>query len=195
MTASSRNRNCDSARSTVASDLMAAAAHLISRFFGSLRPGGPPSSELQWVHTVLLPGELAVWQRLSGPDRRHSAAVARRVEVALGDRGSRPVLAAALLHDCGKSVSALRTPGRVVATVFDAVLGHDDARAQRWADRGWPARRMGQYWLHPRLGAELLERVGSEPITVAWTREHHLPARSCSLDSELADALRDADDD
>ena len=56
-------------------------------------------------------------------------------------------------------------------------------------------RRIGQYWLHPSLGAELLDQLGSDPLTVIWTREHHLPASSCTLDPIIADALREADDD
>ncbi len=174
---------------------MAAAGHLISRFFGSLRPGGPSLDERQWVATQLLPGELEIWSALPGPDRRHSAAVARRVDAALGDRCSRPVLAAALLHDCGKSVSGLRTPGRVIATLLGAIVGRDDARAGRWSGGSRPMRRIGQYWLHPSLGAELLDQLGSDPLTVIWTREHHLPASSCTLDPIIADALREADDD
>lgn len=51
------------------------------------------------------------------------------------------------------------------------------------------------YLLHPELGAERLEMIGSDPLTVTWTREHHLPAARCSLDPRVADALRRADDD
>ncbi|CAB4323286.1 MAG: HD domain-containing protein [Actinobacteria bacterium] len=174
---------------------MAAASHLISRFFGSLRPGGPSATERQWVSEILLPAEYKIWSSLAGPDRRHSATVARVVDRSLGDLASPPVLAAALLHDCGKIVSGLRTPGRVVATLIDAVLGHDDERARRWTQRSRPLRRFGQYWLHPQLGAELLDRAGSAPLTVAWTREHHLPAAMCTVETRFADALRDADDD
>jgi len=174
---------------------MAAAAHLISRFVGSLRPGGPSGTEREWVSQVLLPSEYEIWSSLAGPDRRHSAAVARTVDRSLGDLSSTPVLAAALLHDCGKRVSGLRTPGRVVATLIDAALGHDDERARRWALRPRPLQRFGQYWLHPQLGAELLDRAGSAPLTVAWTREHHLPLSLCTVDTLFADALREADDD
>ena len=54
---------------------------------------------------------------MSRADRRHAAGVARRVEVALGDEATRPVLAAALLHDVGKTESGLGTYGRVIATI------------------------------------------------------------------------------
>ncbi len=94
---------------------MASLRHLARRFLGSLRPGGPPAADVTWVDDVLLPGERDLWRSLPGPDRRHSVGVARRVDRAL-DGAPRPVLAAALLHDVGKVVAGLRTPGRVVAT-------------------------------------------------------------------------------
>ena len=37
--------------------------------------------------------------------------------------------------------------------------------------------------------------AGSDPLTVAWAREHHLPADEWTIDPELAQALHDADDD
>ncbi len=141
----------------------------------------------------LLPGEAALWARMSGPDRRHAAVVARRVERALGNDASRPVLAAALLHDVGKVESGLRTYGRVIATMSAKVAGPDMAHAWR-RQRGF-ARRVGLYLLHADLGADLLALAGSDPLTVAWTREHHLPEEDWTLPRPVADALKAADDD
>jgi putative nucleotidyltransferase with HDIG domain len=163
------------------------AVHLAKRFAGSLRPGGPPAAEVAWVGQQLLPGELELWSAMPGPDRRHSALVARRVEAALGERATRPVLAAALLHDVGKATSRLRTPGRVVATVTAAIVGRE--RAARWDSA------IGRYLRHAELGAQLLEASGSDPLTVAWTREHHRPASTWSIEHRIAAALKDADDD
>jgi hypothetical protein len=174
---------------------VAPAKHLISRFFGSLRPGGPSVEECAWVAGQLLPGEFELWKRMSGPDRRHSAEVARRVERLLAGTADRSVLAAALLHDCGKMASGLRTPSRVVATLVDAVIGHDEARARQWSERQWPFRSFGRYWRHPELGAAMLQGAGSEPLTVSWTLEHHRPSGQCTLDPTIAGALREADDD
>jgi hypothetical protein len=161
--------------------------HLAKRFFGSLRPGGPSAGEVAWVRTQLLPGEWDLWSAMPGPDRRHSAAVARRVEADLGPRATRPVLAAALLHDVGKSASRLRTPGRVVATVTAGLVGRD--RAAAWDSA------IGRYLRHDRLGAALLEQAGSDPVTVAWTREHHHPRERWTVGADVADALKAADDD
>lgn len=159
-------------------------AHLVRRFAGSLRPGGPSSGDVAWVGDQLLPGEMALWRAMPGPDRRHSAGVARRVEQALGERATRPVLAAALLHDVGKATSGLRTPGRVVATVVGAAVGRDRAPG-----------RIGRYLHHDEDGAALLEQAGSDPLTVAWAREHHRPRAAWTVPLELADGLKAADDD
>ena len=175
---------------------MARLGHLTRRFFGSLRPGGPPRSEQEWAESQLLPGERQIWCALSGPDRRHSAAVARRVESTLGPSTTRPVLAAALMHDSGKAVSGLRTPGRVVATILAATSIRTDDDAMRWERSGSRWRRsMGAYRRHPVLGADMLCDIGSDPLTVAWTREHHLPPDRWTIDRTIATALHEADDD
>jgi hypothetical protein len=169
------------------------AAHLVRRFFGSLRPGGPPAADVAWVGEQLLPAERSLWASMPGPDRRHSAGVARRVALALGPDASRPVLAAALLHDVGKTQVGLRTPGRVVATLLAGALGRE--RVAAWSTgRGYRSR-LGRYVRHDELGAALLAEQGSDPLTVAWTREHHLPPGRWSLPRREADALQAADDD
>lgn len=172
---------------------MAGTGHLVRRFVGSLRPGGPAPADQAWVEGVLLPGELRLWHRLSGPDRRHAVGVARRVERSLGELATRPVLAAALLHDVGKVESGLRTYGRVVATVSGKVAGVEMAHTWR-RQRGY-ARRVGLHLLHAELGAELLALAGSDPLTVAWAREHHLPADTWTVPAEIGRALKAADDD
>ena len=130
---------------------------------------------------------------MSGPDRRHAVGVARRVERSLGHEASRPVLAAALLHDVGKIESGLRTYGRVVATLSAKVAGREMAATWR-KQRGF-ARRVGLYLDHDRVGGDMLELAGSDPVTVAWTREHHQPEERWTIDREVADALKAADDD
>ena len=172
---------------------MPPAGHLVRRFFGSLRPGGPARADDEWAASQLLPAEVDLWRKMSGPDRRHAVVVARRVEVALGHEASRPVLAAALLHDVGKTVSGLRTFGRVIATVSGRVAGVAYARA--WSNASGFTRRVGLYLRHADLGGDMLAMAGSDPLTVAWTREHHLPEDGWTLDPHIAGALKAADDD
>lgn len=172
---------------------MAGAGHLVKRFFGSLLPIGPSKADAAWAQEQLLPEEVDVWQRMSAQDRRHAAGVARRVERALGAEATRPVLAAALLHDCGKVVSGLGTYGRVIATLSVKAAGHDVAMA--WTETRGFTRRVGLYVEHPRLGADLLGVAGSAPLTVAWAAEHHLPPEQWTVPAEIGQALKAADDD
>ena len=141
----------------------------------------------------LLPAERALFARMPGPDRRHAAAVAREVQRALGHEATRPVLAAALLHDVGKIESGLRTYGRVVATVSGRVAG--PGMAHTWRKQRGYARRVGLYLLHAELGGDLLELAGSDPLTVAWAREHHRPESEWTVPTPIGRVLKAADDD
>ena len=102
----------------------------------------------------------------------------------LAERAERPVVAAALLHDAGKVESGLGTFARAGVTVLGAVAGRDRLHG-----------RVGDYLRHDELGAQLLEDAGSDRLTVAWAREHHLPPDRWTLDRAVADALKSADDD
>ena len=162
-------------------------AHLARRFVTSLWPAPPPAADERWVADLLAPGEAALWGRMGGADRRHAVGVARRVQAALGDGATRPVLAAALLHDVGKTVSGFGPWRRSLATVLGAVAGRE-----RVVARGG---RAGAYLDHDRLGAQLLAEAGADPLTVAWAAEHHLPEDTWTVPAAVGRALKDADDD
>ena len=172
---------------------MPGATHLVKRFFGSLAPVGLSRADAAWAQQQLLAAEVDIWQQMSRPDRRHAVGVAHRVERALGAEATRPVLAAALLHDCGKTVSGIGTYGRVIATVSAKVAGREQAMA--WSETQGFTRRVGLYLEHPRLGADLLGLAGSAPLTVAWTAEHHLPPEDWTVPRNIGEALKAADDD
>ncbi|MFM2076641.1 MAG: hypothetical protein RJA49_531 [Actinomycetota bacterium] len=140
--------------------------HLARRFWGSLSRAEPPPSDTDWVRSLLLDGEAALWGRMAVQDRRHSIAVARRF-VALAPTAPRPAVAGALLHDVGKQVAALGTLSRVVATVV-----------------GPRTERFRQYHDHEALGAAMLADAGSDPATVELVRAA----------GPWADTLRTADD-
>ncbi len=160
------------------------AVHLGRRFLGSLRPGGPLPADEAWVAARLTDGELGLWRAMSGADRRHAVAVARRVVDHLGPEGAtRPVVAAALLHDVGKVLSGLGPLRRVAATL-----------AAMSGTRRMPTS-FRRYLAHDRLGAELLQEAGSDPLTVAWAGEHHRPHESWTVPVGAAQALSAADDD
>jgi hypothetical protein len=168
--------------------------HLVRRFFGSLWPGGPPMRDDAWATDHLLPGEVALWRRMSGPDRRHAVGVGRRAAVCLGPAATRPVMAAALLHDVGKVDSGLGTVSRAVVTLAAKPSG-GHAVGERWRQRPGLVGRAGRYLCHDAIGARMLAAAGSDGLTVTWAREHHLPPSRWTLPEDVATALKAADDD
>lgn len=172
--------------------------HLARRFFAALRPGPPARPDLEWVARVLSPAELTLWNRMPNHDRRHSAAVARRVDAMLdgtAQAGDRRWLAAALLHDVGKLDSGFGVPGRVAATVTAAAAGRDTARS--WVARRGLRRRIGLYVEHPRLGADMIRVAGGTEEAAVWAAAHHTPDRwpTLPVPRVVVDALVAADDD
>lgn len=157
-------------------------SHLVRRFLGSLWPGGPKPRDEAWARSHLNEGERALWAQMSGPDRRHAVAVARRV--ATTDRSAVP---AALLHDVGKVASALGPLRRAAVTVLAVAVGRDRV--------AWRPGRMGRYLRHDILGGQLLERAGSDALTATWARQHHWPRDRWTVPRPLGDALKAADDD
>ena len=171
---------------------MASPAHLAKRFAGSLVPGGPARRDVAWVQRVLAPAEAELWSRMSGPDRRHSVAVARMVHTERPDAPTE-VMAAALLHDVGKIHCRLRTFGRVVATLTIRLAGTDEVES--WRHLSGLHRKIALYLLHPAIGGDDLALAGSHELTVGWAREHHRPRELWMTPREWADLLDRCDND
>lgn len=174
--------------------------HLAGRFFAALSPVGPTPADDLWALNHLHTGEQALWRRMSGPDRRHAVGVARDSIDLLGhDQARREVIAAALLHDVGKVESSFGTFARAGITLAAMVVGR--SRLRRWAGDpsgdGRPSLRprVGLYLTHDRLGATLLERAGSQALTVSWAAEHHLAPELWTVDVTIGAALKAADGD
>ena len=123
-------------------------SHLVRRALTSWRNSPLSESEKLPAVGILHDGEYAIWNRMQPRDQRHSLVVLSRLKELLPG-ASRAELAAALLHDIGKTRSDLGWSLRVVATVV-----------------GPRGRRFTDYHDHEAIGAELL--VGtSDPETVA----------------------------
>jgi len=114
-------------------------------------------SSLEWdvtFHNVneimnLLTSEFALWSSMDATDQYHSLDVARAF-LALNPEASRDEIAAALLHDVGKSVVHLGRNFRALATVFPFL---------------WPPLRW--YAKHEIYGAKTLQRIGSSSRTIS----------------------------
>jgi hypothetical protein len=174
---------------------MASFGHLAKRGLTSALPLGPSKVDQAWAGTQLTEGERQLWQRMSRADRRHAAGVARRVAAALGEEATREVLAAALLHDVGKTLAGFGAYRRVVATLSAMAVGHDPDVIDAWTRTTGFTRRVGLYLQHDRLGGDLLAMAGSDPLTEAWARQHHRPDTEWTVPPAVGRALKDADDD
>lgn len=172
--------------------------HLAGRWVSSLWPGGPDVAGEAWARRWLNPEERSLWERMSGADRRHALGVARAVAAELGNADGAGVptaaLAAALLHDVGKVESGIGTTGRVFVTLTAIGLGRKRVAAWAAPSGGWAAK-AGRYVAHDRLGGDLLEQAGSDPLVSSWARQHHLPADRWTVDRHLGDVLKRCDDD
>lgn len=122
-----------------------------------------------FVRGVLTDGEFALWATMVLADRRHSIVVARRF-VEFVPSADDAEIAAALLHDVGKSIAPLGTTERIFATLLEPIV-----RLRRWE----------AYRRHEEIGLDLCRRVPSRDRTLDLLTDPNDP---------LADALRRADD-
>lgn len=141
--------------------------HLISRFRELGRPVTSHEDDAAFAARVLTPVELVLWSRMDAVDKRHSVEVARRFGALLPSAG-RDEVAAALLHDVGKSAVRLGRIGRSVATIAGVTSS------------------MRTYRRHEAIGEDLLRAAGVNARTVELAAGR--------VDDDAGRALRAADD-
>ncbi|MPY66037.1 HDIG domain-containing protein [Deinococcus sp. SDU3-2] len=114
-----------------------------------------------WATAHLTPAEARVFLGMDPRDREHACRVTRHL---LRDHPAAPpeVVAAALLHDCGKSIR----PYRVVERVLVGLVPNRLARLL-------PFGALSVRAYHPELGAELLARAGARPRVARLVARHH----------------------
>lgn len=144
-------------------------AHLVRRWRVSLDRSEITVLDLEFVRRSLTEAELSLWSSMTLSDRRHSIVVARRF-VELVPSADESEIAAALLHDVGKSVEPLSTTQRVLATLVAPIV-----RPRRW----------DAYYRHEEIGLDMCRRLPSRHRTLVLL---------AGIDDPMVDALRRADD-
>jgi hypothetical protein len=138
----------------------------------SLIPRPLGAADRAVLRQQLPPAAQALFATMSRADQRHSLDVYQ----ALLARGQRDpdLLAAALLHDCGKGSGRVRFWVRPPFVLLRAFA----PRALRWLARGerpWWRRPFYYAWRHADIGAELAASAGLSERAVLLIRTHHQP--------------------
>ena len=107
----------------------------VRQFFLAMRPAVDPQ-DFEHAHSVLTPAQMALFTGMQSSEQAHAMSVYRQL-VAQGET-SPDLLAAALLHDVGKSLSPLRLWDRILIVLARAVF---PAQSRRWGSL--PRRWMG----------------------------------------------------
>ncbi|GAB4158071.1 MAG: HDIG domain-containing protein [Candidatus Promineifilaceae bacterium] len=128
-----------------------------------------PSPARQEIATVLSPAEMRLFDRFSPRDQQHSYLVYQTL-LRTGHTAP-PLLAAALLHDIGKTQTPLTPWDRMLPVLVERIAPR---LAQRWGagePRGW-RRPFVVRQQHPAWGAKMAQAAGSHPLTVALINHH-----------------------
>jgi hypothetical protein len=122
------------------------------------------------ANEYLSPAERQLFARMEPADQRHSVGVLRSL-LSMGIEDA-TLLKAALLHDVGKSRCRIGVVHRTVAVLLTAIFGELPSFAWQRNTGFW----MPFYVLenHPRIGAVMLARAGSEERVWRLTELHQL---------------------
>ena len=135
----------------------------VRRFLRSFRETDATPDDA-WATAYLTPAEALVYRGMDARDREHACRVTRNL---LRDHpdADPELIAAALLHDCGKSVRTYYVFERVVVGLIPYRL------ARLFPPRGAVGIRAN----HPELGAKLLAYAGARPRVAKLVARHHAP--------------------
>jgi hypothetical protein len=156
---------------TLAPTRWQAARYRVWQFWRSLRPRPLDADDQAILAAYLPPQGRALFSTMSRNDQRHSLTVYRALRARGCDDGD--LLAAALLHDCGKGGGRVRLWVRSPFVLLRAFapglllwLARDDV--------AWWRRPFYYAWRHADVGADLAAATGVSERTALLIRTHHL---------------------
>jgi hypothetical protein len=154
----------------------------VRQFFQSLWLKSSPT-DLQIAYTYLPDSLIPLFMSMSPADQSHSL----RVCEALLDQGHEDpdLLAAALLHDVGKSLEPPTVWERVLAVLANQIAPH---RVLNWSEaeaRGW-RKPFVIANKHPDWGADLVAKHGGSETLIQLIRYHQVEPESLQDDRLIA---------
>jgi hypothetical protein len=152
-----------------------------------------PPEAWREIQAILTMAEIQLFHCFSPSDQVHSYRVMRTLQAA--GYHSPALLAAALLHDIGKTKVGLSLVDRVVIVLTQVFWPAQIAAWGQGGLRGW-RRPFVVRAQHPNWGAEMAQAAGSLSLTVALIRRHqdNLPDPAATEEDELLRCLQWADD-
>lgn len=129
----------------------------------------PVPTDLEEVQSFLSPEQFAVFQQLHPSEKSHSIAVFRELQ----HRGiqNHDLLAAALLHDIGKTRFPLHIWERIIIVLAEAWF---PSAVKSWGEsepQGWKRPFVVSRY-HPGWGAEMARATGASQLTVNLIDRH-----------------------
>ena len=167
----------------------------VRQFFGALTARTDKQDE-QTLTPVLTLSQQDLFRRMPTNDQRHSLNVCRTLRQAGHTEGTpegKALLAAALLHDVGKSQGRIWLWHRVAIVLLERWAPRALDRLSSGKPQGW---RQGfvVHRQHPEVGAQWAERAGCSPLTVTLIRRHQEPLdETLCEENQLLAALQQAD--
>jgi putative nucleotidyltransferase with HDIG domain len=148
--------------------------------------------ELREADKVLPPGAQELFRKMSVPDQRHSLNVMRTLRRA--GHSEVDLLAAALLHDVGKSAARIHSWHRATIVLSKRFAPGLLAWLTNGEPHGW-RRPFVIHRQHMKIGAQWAAQAGCRPLTVSLIRRHQEALRREPRNEEerLLVALQQAD--
>lgn len=140
-----------------------------------------------WARGRLTDEEFVVYSSMDPRDREHAVRVAGRL-IALHPASSPELIAAALLHDCGKQLRPYVWLERIMAGLVERPASPAlEPLPENWRTRRYTPLEIRL--LHPQLGAALIRAANGRECVARIVELHHAP----NLDDE-ARIIHDVDE-
>jgi hypothetical protein len=164
-----------------------------AQLWWNITAGPLPEPVRQEIEGILSPAQSELFCRFQKTDQWHAYRVLQTL-VASGQ--SQPdLLAAALLHDIGKTRVNLSVWDRILIVVIDRIMPEQSNRWGQGDVQSWK-RPFVVRQNHAQWGADLARAAGSSTLTIDLIRRHQdpLPDEAATADNDLLRLLQRADD-
>jgi hypothetical protein len=142
------------------------------RQFWTAWTAAPSADDFEKAYKILSPEMMKLFQQMHPSEQIHSLAIFN--ELKKSGENSSDLLAAALLHDVGKSLYPLNPWERSIVVIIRKLAPNLFDRWSQSEPRGWK-KPFVVYACHAQWGADLVERAGGNQLVVNLIKRHQDP--------------------